>query len=131
MYGSSLGDGTVVLPEQTPARLSRTGSISGETDTTTTDTDADAGDDVDMDDAVVGCRAILDRMVDPAIELCVLAAEEKHRVRPSWDREVFVINAMTYLQVSASVPNRLSYEARHHVAHYTHLERVRAVCVYN
>lgn len=100
MYGSSLGDGAVVSPQQTPARSSRTGSLSEETDGTATNTNTSADDDADVDDAVVGCRAILDRMVDPAIELCVLAAEQKHRVRPSWDREVFVINAMTYLQVS-------------------------------
>lgn len=50
--------------------------------------------------AAEGCRAILDRMVDPAIEMCVVTSEEKHKSRPSWDREVFVINTMTYLQVS-------------------------------
>ena len=50
--------------------------------------------------AAEGCRDILDKMVDPAIEMCVVASEEKHKSRPSWDREVFVLNAMTYLQVS-------------------------------
>ena len=55
------------------------------------------GEEVDV--AAEGCRAILDNMVDPAIEMCVLRAEEKHRVRPGWDKEVFVINVVTYLQV--------------------------------
>ena len=73
MYEGSLGD---------EASLRR-GDVSASTD----------------DTAAEGCRAILDRMVDPAIEMCVVAAEEKHKARPSWDREVFVINAMTYLQV--------------------------------
>ncbi|PSR77610.1 hypothetical protein PHLCEN_2v7800 [Hermanssonia centrifuga] len=48
--------------------------------------------------AAQGCRAILDQMVDPAVEMCVLASEEKHRLRPSWDREIFIINVLTYLQ---------------------------------
>ena len=60
--------------------------------------------DAFADVAADGCRGILDRMVDPAVEMCVVASEEKHRVRPSWDREVFVINAMTYLQVCLSFP---------------------------
>lgn len=55
-------------------------------------------DDELHDAAAEGCRAILDRMVDPAIEMCVVASEDKHKARPTWDREIFVINAMTYLQ---------------------------------
>lgn len=55
--------------------------------------------DDEREAAAEGCRAILDRMVDPAIEMCVVAADEKQKSRPRWDRDVFVINAMTYLQV--------------------------------
>jgi conserved oligomeric Golgi complex subunit 6 len=50
--------------------------------------------------AAEGCRLILDRMVDPAVEMCVVASEAKQRLVPSWDREVFIVNVMTYLQVS-------------------------------
>ncbi|KAI0345229.1 oligomeric complex COG6 [Trametopsis cervina] len=51
-----------------------------------------------MEDAADGCRIILDKMVDPAVEMCVVASESKHRLSPTWDREVFVINVLTYLQ---------------------------------
>ncbi|EKM55271.1 uncharacterized protein PHACADRAFT_143387, partial [Phanerochaete carnosa HHB-10118-sp] len=57
-----------------------------------------ACDDDERDAAAEGCRVILDRMVDPAIEMCVVSADEKQKSRPKWDCEVFVINAMTYLQ---------------------------------
>ncbi|KIP08762.1 hypothetical protein PHLGIDRAFT_68807 [Phlebiopsis gigantea 11061_1 CR5-6] len=59
--------------------------------------DSSLGDEL-HDAAAEGCRAILDRMVDPAIEMCVVASEDKHKARPTWDREIFVINTMTYLQ---------------------------------
>ena len=35
---------------------------------------------------------ILDVMLDPAMEMCATAAEEKTRHRPQWDRAVFVLN---------------------------------------
>jgi len=37
-------------------------------------------------------------MVDPAVQMCETAAEEKRRLRGRWDREVFGINCVTYLQ---------------------------------
>jgi conserved oligomeric Golgi complex subunit 6 len=46
-----------------------------------------------------GFRRILDVMVDPAVEICGAAAEEKKRLRYGWDKEVFVLNCLTYLQV--------------------------------
>jgi hypothetical protein len=42
---------------------------------------------------------ILDVMLDPAMEMCAAAAEEKARYRPQWDRAVFVLNCWCYLQV--------------------------------
>ncbi|KZT27286.1 oligomeric complex COG6 [Neolentinus lepideus HHB14362 ss-1] len=45
-----------------------------------------------------GVERILDVMVDPALEVCLTAAEEKRRSRPSWDQAVFVLNSLTYLQ---------------------------------
>ncbi|KAI0064458.1 oligomeric complex COG6 [Artomyces pyxidatus] len=44
---------------------------------------------------------ILDVMVDPAMQMCVAAAEEKEeqgrRRGKTWDRKVFVLNCLTYL----------------------------------
>ncbi|KAI0045369.1 oligomeric complex COG6 [Auriscalpium vulgare] len=44
---------------------------------------------------------VLDVMVDPAVEMCVTAAEEKEererRRGRVWDRKVFVLNCLTYL----------------------------------
>lgn len=56
-------------------------------------------DDVDADQDA-GFQKALDATIDPALEMCVAAAEEKKRVRPTWDAAVFVINCLTYLQVS-------------------------------
>ncbi|KAF7799585.1 hypothetical protein EIP86_010822 [Pleurotus ostreatoroseus] len=103
VYESSLGDVVSSSSSSSAHRasesVSEAASIATSTTNSTTAAGADANDaEEEVDAAAVGCRAILDRMVDPAIEMCVLAADEKHRVRPSWDREVFVINAMTYLQ---------------------------------
>ncbi|TBU50315.1 oligomeric complex COG6 [Dichomitus squalens] len=45
-----------------------------------------------------GFRDILDKMVDPALEMCLTGAEEKKRQRPAWDKAVFVLNTLAYLQ---------------------------------
>ncbi|KAI0077115.1 oligomeric complex COG6 [Panus rudis PR-1116 ss-1] len=45
-----------------------------------------------------GFREIVDKMIDPAIEMVVSASEEKSRVRKGWDKQVFVVNTLTYLQ---------------------------------
>lgn len=45
---------------------------------------------------------ILDVMLDPAMEMCSAAADEKTRYRPQWDRAVFVLNCWCYLQVGFS-----------------------------
>jgi hypothetical protein len=47
-----------------------------------------------------GFKRILDVMVDPAFEMCSAASEEKQRLRAQWDKHVFVLNCLTYLQVS-------------------------------
>lgn len=80
MYESSLGDDTALFSGD------RTGS----------DEDEDARR---REVAAEGCRSILDKMVDPAVEMCVVASETKQRLVPNWDREVFIVNVMTYLQV--------------------------------
>ena len=45
-----------------------------------------------------GFRDILDKMVDPAIEMCLTGADEKKRQRPGWDKALFVLNTLAYLQ---------------------------------
>lgn len=52
-------------------------------------------------EASTGFQRILDVMVDPAITMCAAAAEEKARLRPKWDRAVFVLNCLGYLEVRA------------------------------
>jgi hypothetical protein len=50
-----------------------------------------------------GFKRILDVMVDPAVEMCSSASEDKQRTRAGWDKEVFVLNCLTYLQVCRSI----------------------------
>ncbi|KAH9945786.1 oligomeric complex COG6 [Epithele typhae] len=45
-----------------------------------------------------GFRDILDKMVDPAMEMCLTGAEDKKKQRPNWDKAVFVLNTLGYLQ---------------------------------
>ncbi|KAI0822772.1 oligomeric complex COG6 [Trametes gibbosa] len=45
-----------------------------------------------------GFRDILDKMVDPAIEMTLTQADEKKRQRPGWDKAVFVLNTLAYMQ---------------------------------
>ena len=42
---------------------------------------------------------ILDAMIDPAVQMCEVAADEKKKVKGRWDREVFVLNCLAHLQV--------------------------------
>lgn len=46
-----------------------------------------------------GAKQIVDSMIDPAVDMCLTAAEEKHRLRPKWDCRVFVLNCLTYVKV--------------------------------
>lgn len=46
-----------------------------------------------------GFERIADVMIDPAVETCMKAGEEKQRLRPSWDQPIFVLNCLTHLQV--------------------------------
>ena len=39
----------------------------------------------------------LDALVDPAVQMCVHAAEEKDAAVEGWDSAVFVLNCLTYL----------------------------------
>ena len=53
-------------------------------------------------------KRILDVMVDPAVEMCSAASDEKRRLRPQWDKHVFVLNCLTYLQVSLNISTFLT-----------------------
>ena len=46
-----------------------------------------------------GAKRIIDSMVDPAVEMCLAASEEKHELRKKWDYRVFVLNCLTYVKV--------------------------------
>lgn len=46
-----------------------------------------------------GFRSIVDAMLDPAVEMCLTVSEEKQKVRPRWDKQVFVLNCLSYLKV--------------------------------
>ncbi|KAJ4481001.1 oligomeric complex COG6 [Lentinula aciculospora] len=44
-----------------------------------------------------GFLKIGDVMVQPAVDMCLNAAEEKKQLRPEWDKDVFVLNCLSYL----------------------------------
>ena len=46
-----------------------------------------------------GAKEMIDSMVNPAIEMCLTTAEEKHKLRQKWDNRVFVLNCLTYVKV--------------------------------
>ncbi|THU94175.1 oligomeric complex COG6 [Dendrothele bispora CBS 962.96] len=54
-------------------------------------------EDSNTSDQAAGFQKIAEIMINPAVEMCIAAAEEKKRLRPSWDMEVFVLNCLTYL----------------------------------
>ena len=51
-----------------------------------------------------GAKQILDSIVNPAIEMCLTASEEKHKLKPKWDYRVFALNCLTYVKVWLNVP---------------------------
>ncbi|KAG7088507.1 hypothetical protein E1B28_012492 [Marasmius oreades] len=53
--------------------------------------------DEDTEEQVAGFKKALDIMVDPAIEMCINAAEQKKVIKPRWDIQVFVLNCLSYL----------------------------------
>lgn len=56
-------------------------------------------------------RTILDKLLDPAIDMVLSASEEKKRARVGWDAGVFVLNSLGYLQ-SVLEPFERMEEAR-------------------
>jgi hypothetical protein len=57
-------------------------------------------EDDSKEDQTSGFRRVLDIMVDPAVEMCVTAADRKDNKVARWDKPIFVLNCLTYLQVS-------------------------------
>ncbi|EMD38160.1 hypothetical protein CERSUDRAFT_113315 [Gelatoporia subvermispora B] len=53
--------------------------------------------DESAEEQAAGFRAILDRLVDPVLEMVPAAAETKQRQRPRWDGTVFVLNTLEYV----------------------------------
>ncbi|EIN07029.1 oligomeric complex COG6 [Punctularia strigosozonata HHB-11173 SS5] len=56
-----------------------------------------AGEDSE-EDQNEGFRRVLDIMIDPAVEMCVSAADRKDKQVARWDKPIFVLNCLTYLQ---------------------------------
>ena len=59
-------------------------------------------EDEDAETQAAGFRDIIDKMVDPAVEMCMISSEGKAHLRPGWDRSVFILNTLAYLQVGVS-----------------------------
>ncbi|KAF9267497.1 oligomeric complex COG6 [Marasmius fiardii PR-910] len=53
--------------------------------------------DEDTEEQIAGFEKVLNIMVDPAIEMCTDAAEQKKIAKPGWDMQVFVLNCLSYL----------------------------------
>ncbi|KAL0946384.1 hypothetical protein HGRIS_012614 [Hohenbuehelia grisea] len=50
------------------------------------------------EERVAGFGRILDITIDPAIDMCMNASKDKQHLRQNWDRAVFVLNCLAYLQ---------------------------------
>ncbi len=58
------------------------------------------GDEAESE-LISGFERVLDIAIDPAIEMCINAAEEKARAVQRWDMPVFVLNCLSYLLVKS------------------------------
>ena len=55
--------------------------------------------DEDEQERTTGFQKVLDVIVDPLVESCIAKAEEKKRARAKWDRAVYVLNSLCFVQV--------------------------------
>ena len=55
--------------------------------------------DEDERERTTGFQKVLDVIVDPLVESCIAKAEEKKRARAKWDRAVYVLNCLCFIQV--------------------------------
>ncbi|EDR06395.1 uncharacterized protein LACBIDRAFT_190965 [Laccaria bicolor S238N-H82] len=54
--------------------------------------------DEDEQERTAGFQKVLDVIVDPLVESCIAKAEEKKRARAKWDRAVYVLNCLCFVQ---------------------------------
>ncbi|KII95365.1 hypothetical protein PLICRDRAFT_34211 [Plicaturopsis crispa FD-325 SS-3] len=54
--------------------------------------------DEDPEERDAGFKRILDVLVDPTVDMIIASSEEKRRLRPAWDKAVFVLNCLSYLE---------------------------------
>jgi hypothetical protein len=67
--------------------------------------ESSAGEEEEDSSRASGFKGILDASIDPIIEMCRKMANllsSKDDEKDTWDRNVFLANCFTYLQVSAS-----------------------------
>ena len=60
--------------------------------------DSNFATDAPLHQNQISFERVLDVMVDPAVQMCEALAEDKNK-KAKWDREVFELNCLTYLQV--------------------------------
>lgn len=48
---------------------------------------------------IEGFGKVLDVTIDPLVTMCIEGAKEKKKLRPKWDAEVFVVNALEWILV--------------------------------
>jgi len=52
---------------------------------------------------IEGFGKVLDVTIDPLVTMCVEGAKEKKKLRPKWDAEVFILNALEWILVCRSL----------------------------
>ena len=55
--------------------------------------------DEDEQERTTGFQKVLDVIMDLLVESCIAKAEEKKRARAKWDRAVYVLNCLCFVQV--------------------------------
>lgn len=65
--------------------------------------------DEDPEEQRRGFKQILDTAVDPALEMCRRMADMNNKDTTGWERSVFLINCLDYLQASRSLSEVVRY----------------------
>jgi Conserved Oligomeric Golgi complex subunit 6, C-terminal len=60
-----------------------------------------------------GFKQILDAAIDPALEMCRRMADMNSKDATGWERSVFLINCLDYLQVIRPLPRTVSIRRSH------------------
>jgi len=64
--------------------------------------------DEDPDEQRRGFKQILDATVDPALEMCRRMADMNTKDASGWDKSVFLVNCLDYLQVRPCILGNVS-----------------------